>query len=121
MIRHFILVVFFLLVSTGSSPAFRCGLELVTTGDSKKQVQKVCGKPSLVETACTDDEVIVLSQKKNKAKKCRKKVERWHYNCGEGDFIYILTFEKGVVTKETTAGRGHGSSECGGIITKSIK
>ncbi|HPD55983.1 MAG TPA: DUF2845 domain-containing protein [Smithellaceae bacterium] len=114
MIRYFILVIFFLVVSVSFSLAFRCGLELVTTGDSKKQVQKLCGKPSLVETACADDEVIVLSKKKNKAKKCRKKAELWHYNCGEGDFIYILTFEKGVLTKETTAGRGHGSSECAG-------
>ena len=114
MIRYFILVVFFLMVSANFSLAFRCGLELATTGDSKKQVQKVCGKPSFTETVYEDNKNVLLPQTKKKTKTDKKKVERWRYNCGEGDFIYILTFEKGVLTKETTAGRGHGSSECGG-------
>lgn len=114
MIKYVILIVFFLLTSTDFSFAFRCGLDLATTGYTKKQVREACGKPSFTETVCADDEIIIIPQKKNKSKKCKKKVEQWHYNCGEGDFIYILTFEKGILIKETATGRGHGSSECGG-------
>jgi hypothetical protein len=42
------------------------------------------------------------------------KVERWFYNCGEYDFVYILTFEGGVLTKEETKGYGKGRSDCRG-------
>jgi hypothetical protein len=113
MIRYIILIVFILLASTNFSLAFRCGLDLATTGYTKKQVREACAKPSFTEIVCADDEIITIPQKKNKSNKCKKKVEQWHYDCGEGDFIYILTFEKGVLIKETAAGRGHVSSECG--------
>ena len=106
MTRYFILSFLFVLVSFNYSFALRCGLDLVTTGYTKKQVLEACGKPSLTETICADDEIIIIPQKKNKSKKCKKKVEQWHYNCGERDFIYILTFEKGILIKETAAGRG---------------
>lgn len=112
-LKYFAFTAFLLLICASYSAAFRCGTDLVTSGDTKKKVQSACGKPSLTETVCADDEIIVLSNKKSKTKKCKKKVEQWLYNCGEGDFVYVLTFEKGILIKETTASRGHGSSECG--------
>jgi len=111
-LSYFSLSVFFLLLSASYSAAFRCGMDPITTGYTKKQVRETCGKPSFTETVCADDEFFIRTHKTKKSKKCIKKVERWRYNCGYGDFIYILTFEKGILTKETTSDRGYGSSEC---------
>lgn len=100
--------------------AFRCGDEIVGTGDSKAKVLIKCGKPTYKERAA--------ARKGQKTKGRRhtggsdshaydKKVksgsmEKWSYNCGKGDFIYVLTFENGVVAREDTDGRGKGRSDC---------
>ena len=75
--------------------AFRCGSGLVTTGDTKTQVLVTCGKPTSKE-------------------KLGKRMHIWHYNCGDGDFIYALTFENNILKNETTEGRGKGKSNCRG-------
>jgi hypothetical protein len=36
-----------------------------------------------------------------------KRVEKWHYNRGIGDFVYTLTFEDGVLESVENAGRGY--------------
>jgi hypothetical protein len=97
--------------------AFRCGSGLVTTGDTKAQVLVTCGKPTSKEKACENSQEYTTAGKYGKIKKsrkCGKKVEIWHYNCGDLDFIYALTFKNGILIKETTEGRGKGSSDCGG-------
>jgi len=81
--------------------ALRCGDEIVSTGDSKARVLIKCGKPTYKE--------------KIGAKKSRRNkggLEKWYYNCGKNDFIYALTFEKGILTNEETDGRGKGRSSC---------
>jgi hypothetical protein len=97
--------------------AFRCGTALVTSGDTKTQVQLMCGKPTSRESACEGRQSTMILDKDGKTKKykkCSKKVEVWHYNCGENDYIYALTFENGKLTNETTEGRGRGKSDCNG-------
>lgn len=103
----FLASIFFLSFSAGETLAFRCGLGLVTTGDTKNKVLMTCGKPSSTEKKCIETWT-------TKKKKCDKKVEVWYYNCGDSDFIYALTFENNTLTSEDTEGRGKGKSECQG-------
>ena len=84
-----------LFFATANCWAFRCGSGIVSSGDTKTQVLVTCGKPTSKE-------------------KLSKKVHIWHYNCGNGDFIYALTFENNILKNETTEGRGKGKSKCRG-------
>jgi len=36
-----------------------------------------------------------------------EKIEKWSYNMGYGDYIYILTFQGGVLKKIEVGGRGY--------------
>ena len=97
--------------------AYRCGSELVSTGDTKTQVMVSCGKPTSKEKSCANGQASTYTDKNGKIrknKKCSNKVEIWHYNCGASDFIYALTFENGKLTEEATEGRGKGKSSCRG-------
>lgn len=114
----FLTVLFLLSISVGSSLAFRCGSGLVTTGDTKTQVLITCGQPTTKgKASCEGQQQYLMADKAGKAKKskkCTKKLEVWHYNCGDNDFIYALTFEDGKLAKEDTEGRGKGKSDCQG-------
>jgi len=101
--------------------AFRCGDEVVGTGDSKAKVLIKCGKPTFQEKVGVKKSTRAKGQKRGAAAKqgvydtkqsTTKGVEKWSYNCGKDDFIYVLIFEGGVVTREDTDGRGRGASEC---------
>ncbi len=101
--------------------AFRCGDEMVGIGDSKAKVLIKCGKPTFQEkgsvkkgTRAKGDKRTVSDNRyaSDKKRSAAKGVEKWTYNCGKNDFIYVLTFEGGVVVKEDTDGRGRGASEC---------
>ena len=97
--------------------AFRCGSGLVSSGDSKTRVLVTCGQPTSKATSCTNSQESTTTNKKGKikkTKKCGTKADVWHYNCGNDDFIYALTFENGKLTNETTEGRGKGKSDCRG-------
>ena len=109
--------VIILLFSITNSWAFRCGSGLVGNGDTKTQVLVTCGKPTSKEKSCENRREYTTTDKYGKIKKfrkCGKKVEIWHYNCGDGDFIYSLAFENNIVKNETTEGRGKGKSNCRG-------
>lgn len=43
-----------------------------------------------------------------------ERVEKWHYNCGKGKFIYILKFRGGVLKEIERGGYGSGKSDCVG-------
>lgn len=113
-----------ILLKSNDCAAFRCGNGLVTTGDTKGKVLIECGKPSFIEKAGSKKSSKIREDKQVKRgdrltshkqyKEVPQKTEKWYYNCGEKDFIYILTFENGVLQKEDTAGRGKGKSDCGG-------
>lgn len=101
--------------------AFRCGDEVVGTGDSKAKVLIKCGKPTFQEKAGVKKSMRATGERRGtsqgqyvsgKKHAITKGVEKWTYNCGKSDFIYVLTFEGGVVTREDTDGRGRGDSEC---------
>ena len=107
----FILSCFFV----AESSAFRCGSGLVSSGDSKTSVLVTCGQPTSRATSCTNPQESTTTTKKvkiKKTKKCGTKADVWHYNCGNDDFIYVLTFENGKLATETTDGRGKGKSDC---------
>lgn len=42
------------------------------------------------------------------------RVEVWTYNCGINDYIYALYFEKGLLVRIESQGRGSGESDCKG-------
>jgi hypothetical protein len=115
-IIYFALFILFLFTGNNSW-AFRCGSGMVSTGDTKTQVMVTCGKPTSKETSCANrrtETYIDKNGKTKKNKKCGNKVEIWHYNCGNDDYIYALTFENGKLTNEETEGRGKGKSNCRG-------
>lgn len=84
--------------------AFRCGNDLATSGDTRMKVLSTCGKPTHKEKSCEG----------RTSKKCANPVEIWYYNCGDHDYIYALTFENGILKKESTQGQGKGKSDCRG-------
>ena len=102
--------ILFLSFSAGKAFAFRCGSGLVSNGDTKTQVLMTCGKPTSKEKSCENRQFTRTTNKNSK--KCVKKLEVWHYNCGDNDFIYKLTFENGKLIDETNDGRGRGKSNC---------
>ena len=115
-------VMFLTLVAPADIPAFRCGSGLVVIGNSTGKVLIECGPPTSKETAGTATKEYQTGKKAVKTagrtvKSAARpgaagKVERWFYNCGEHDFLYVLTFEGGVLTKEETQGYGKGRSDC---------
>lgn len=74
---------------------FRCGSNTVDRGDTTVRVLSLCGKPDFKEE---------LGEKEAST---GKRVEKWHYNRGVGDFVYALTFEDGVLENVENAGRGY--------------
>jgi hypothetical protein len=103
--------------------AFRCGSGVVSTGDTKAKVLIECGKPTSKEkvgakkktrqykkAARNRDKKRTATQTTVKEK--TKPIEKWYYNCGDNDFIYILTFEGGTLKNEETGGYGKGKSAC---------
>jgi hypothetical protein len=108
----FLASILFLFFSAHETFAFRCGSGMVSEGDTKTQVLVTCGKPTSKEKSCENRQFTRTTNRNSR--KCGKKLETWHYNCGEGDFIYTLTFENNILTNETTEGRGRGRSNCRG-------
>lgn len=87
---------------------FRCGSEAVSVGDSTYTVSKVCGKPARTEktgtTGKTKKEKTAPGQKTAREKSSR--VEKWYYDEGYGGYVYILTFQGGILKKIEKGGRG---------------
>jgi len=126
----------FIFFSYAECLAFRCGDGFVSTGDIKTKVIVECGQPTFKEKVGVKKEtgISTLTRKmdapKNKRHKkgkkkdaslcaqceetSNKRIEKWYYNCGDNDFIYILTFAGDTLIKEETGGYGKGISNCGG-------
>ncbi|OPY92168.1 MAG: hypothetical protein A4E73_01402 [Syntrophaceae bacterium PtaU1.Bin231] len=111
----FLFVVFatllFAALSAAPSFAFRCGDGLVGVGDSKAKVLLECGPPTLKETTAYRSKRSHPTGPGTRTETI-KSVEQWYYNCGDNDFIYVLTFEGGTMIEEDTSGRGKGKSDC---------
>jgi len=72
----------FLIAATpafASENVFRCGSNIVEKGDSMATVQTKCGEP-MMKNAITSGSGTAVRQ------------EVWNYNCGDGNFNYMLTF-----------------------------
>jgi hypothetical protein len=113
------LLTLLLVVLPDDGRAFRCGSGLVIEGDRTGKVLIECGPPTYKEAggARTKGKSRTAREQRTSPEPAThrensRKVERWVYNCGENDFVYILTFEGGVLTKEETKGYGKGRSDC---------
>jgi len=119
----FLVVSFLCLFTVFDGHAFRCGDEIISTGDSKAKVLTRCGQPALKEKTGmkkakrTKAERQAAQDKRDAYRQegsTARNLEKWTYNCGDGDFLYVLTFEGGKVSRVDTDGRGKGRSECRG-------
>jgi hypothetical protein len=97
----------------GVSPAFaedtvfRCGGETVAIGDSRYTVQKICGKPSRSESVAKGSKDKKQKQPKGATSGSSSgKLQKWYYDRGYGDYVYILTFANDKLKKIETSGRG---------------
>ena len=97
-----LLIMSFIIVLVNNSYAFRCGSEIVGRWDSSASVLVKCGAPFHTD---------FVNEKINDR---HQYVERWFYNCGDNDFIYVLSVLNGVIVKEDSVNRGSGSSQCHG-------
>jgi hypothetical protein len=113
--------VLFTLAVPGDAQAFRCGSGLVRVGDTTVKVLMECGPPTYKEGAGTKSKTksIKTTEKakekpmeRRSSRGATRKAERWFYNCGESDFLYVLTFAGGVLEREETQGYGKGKSDC---------
>lgn len=130
----------FIIFGHSECPAFRCGDGFVSGGETKTKALLECGQPTSKEKSGIKKEVGESSAsgtsggKKSKSRKndkrknnktssslrgeydntSKKGIEKWYYNCGDNDFIYVLTFEGSILKKEDTAGYGKGKSDCKG-------
>ena len=92
------LLLTFMWVGRVQGNTFRCGSELVYTGDSTVRVLLRCGPPSHKEIISPGVEGPL--------------VEKWYYNCGYSDFLYVLRFVNGVLDSIENLGYGTGQSDC---------
>lgn len=77
-----LILAIFLIAATAvfaSESFFRCGSNIVQKGDSMGTVQTKCGEPMMKNAITTGGGTAVRQ-------------EVWNYNCGEGNFNYMLTF-----------------------------
>ncbi|MEL0082837.1 MAG: DUF2845 domain-containing protein [Gammaproteobacteria bacterium] len=117
-----LLVVAILTLVSFSTQAMRCGNHLVREGDSKLEVLRKCGEPTLSEGSGVveqEDELTTANRLDNKLlligrhqSRFSQPVETWHYNCGANRFSRILTFTGPYLTRIETAEQGYGSGGC---------
>lgn len=112
------------------SLAFRCGEEVVARGASTAEVLYKCGEPEYITGKKKEVKGTFASGTEFKQsttyttggyRQEEIKTEIWHYNCGDNDFVYALTFEDGIFVKEETPTRGYGKSKCISAREKSSK
>jgi hypothetical protein len=116
--RFVILSVVLVLMSHAAATAstFRCGTEIVTTGDTTAEVLIKCGKPDYAEEAAS---ITTGSFRKKRFLDERDgretertytetsvRVEHWYYDRGFHDFVYVLTFIGGRLANVKTEGYG---------------
>jgi len=100
--------------------AFRCGDEIVSEGDSASAVHSKCGPPTWQETVQVETTGTFGGEMNRRGgfggqySEVSEKIEKWYYNCGQFDFVYVLTIRAGQVTKIDTERRGTGKSKCKG-------
>jgi hypothetical protein len=101
-------------VATAST--FRCGTDIVRTGDTTAEVLIKCGKPDYTEesasiTTGTSRKKRILDEEDRRETErvyteSSARVENWYYDRGFNDFIYVLTFIGGRLANVKTEGYG---------------
>lgn len=101
--RNLIVFLLFLsiILSFGNAYAFRCDGEPIGRWDTREKVLKYCGSPQKTGYKKINIDGRILH------------AETWFYNCGEGDFVYAVSFEKNVIVREEPEERGSGPNKCG--------
>jgi hypothetical protein len=124
-----IIISIFVLLLCVDSFAFRCGSQLVGTGEVKYRVIQLCGEPDYKEIvkAQTQDSTTWYGSARSRYHRPHRHsrsydssssnvetvpIENWTYDCGSNDFIYVLTFEGDRLIKEDSKGRGSPSGDC---------
>nr|WP_281284245.1 DUF2845 domain-containing protein [Exilibacterium tricleocarpae] len=95
----------------------RCGVKLVSKGDSQFKVYKICGEPDFVEKRSVYRSGLPNARYSDTHKREELlwhqrsyeevRVEEWTYNFGPNRFIRRVRFENGVVVKIDVQGRGY--------------
>lgn len=107
-----IVFLFLSLLTVGQSHAFsfRCGVEIVSVGDTQSEVIEKCGKPDWVESKYGP----VPPETRRQAIPPETRMElqiveadRWYYNLGPNQFIRILVFNQGVLVNIEAGGYGY--------------
>jgi hypothetical protein len=115
--RFVILSLVLVLISHAAATAstFRCGTEIVTTGDTTAEVLIKCGKPDYAEEPAS---ITTGSFRKKRFfdeegretertyTETSVRVEHWYYDRGFHDFVYVLTFIGGRLANVRTEGYG---------------
>ena len=100
-----VLVLFFASANSAlASDSFRCGSQLILTGDTTVRTMASCGEPSytaLLNPGFKDS-----------------REENWFYKCGFGGFLYVLRFVDGRLQDVATEGSGGGPSACAGALNR---
>jgi len=87
-------------------PVFRCGGETVSVGDSRYTVQKICGKPSRNESVTKGSRDKKKQPRGDTSGSSSGKLQKWTYDRGYGDYVYVLTFANDKLKKIEKSGRG---------------
>lgn len=96
----FILLII-VIITAVNSYAFRCDGEPIGRWDSRAKVLKYCGTPQKTGYKKINIDGRIFH------------AETWFYNCGEGDFVYAVSFDKNVIVREESDERGTGPNKCG--------
>ncbi len=94
------------------------GSQIVCDGDTKFEVITKCGEADFIEEVgyvssgrfrkFTDENEV-----RGAFGEFTRKVEKWYYNCGEGQFIKEVIFEGNeIVSIDSTGQRGSGPHRC---------
>jgi hypothetical protein len=104
--------VFFLVLTIVNAEAkcLRCGTgTLACEGDSKFAAINSCGQPDYSEDIGDDTQGSV---RRGDVDLANRKVEKLFYNCGDGDFVKILTIKNGKIVSINDGERGSGRGRC---------
>jgi hypothetical protein len=109
--RAVILLALSLLAATPTFAAMRCGVKLVSEGDSRSEVAVKCGEPTEIVTMksvfrrpviWTDGRPYFVGEDSIEVP-----VESWIYNLGPNKLMRRLRFEGGVLAEIETLGYGY--------------
>jgi hypothetical protein len=130
LLKTIILPAIILILLGESALALKCGNRLVSIGDRKYVVLKLCGQPLFIEK-WTDETVLFSVGRKesgdlNIAHTSTAQIEEWTYNFGSTSFIRFLRFVDGKLRKIEEGIKGFSGempivsnrSRCGSLVSR---